>query len=611
MKNKNKVNGFGKIINIFLSFIISAVLIFSSLNNFSASAQAVPIYDPNFIMSDDTFRSTRALNSPQAIQDFLNSSTGPLKNYSVNGRSAAQIIWSAARGETSERLGVRPNLNPGVILAYLEKEMSLVSIRNYDPYVDPQGRMAIAMGYGCPDRAKCNPEYYGFENQVNWASFQLQHNFNRSEARNNAVLPYMKGNTFVTLDEYTVTPSNSATAANYRYTPHVYWGNYNLWKIITANGWGVSSQRYTYSQIDSVNLPIKNATISNLKTPVPTISRTEGLNLVRGKYSFGQRGESIFKLQSFLRQEGYYQSREINGLYGTITPESHRKYRIDKKIIDWVFVSVPKLKCESLFRTNFPIGTVNDDVLSLQKCLTDIGIFDANLQTSYYGTITNDARLAALTYLNFLNNTNAGSQNPTGGQSDNSGLVNATLGRFVDKNLNGVDCRWLQNQNYIFGRSNQRTYDLQRCLVIWEVMPRNLTTGYFGNVTNRSIVREARKQNVYMCNQLIVDNYDIGTENNLIYELQSCFARAGFFEENSTTGYYGPITQNAHIQAKKLLNLGRNCYANVWLGQNIGAIQDCLIAMDLLTLSEKTNQLDTNTINAMNEAKKISLALID
>lgn len=606
-KNKHKNMIFKKLVITIIALAISLTSL--SFFNLDARSQSIPLFDPNFIMSDETFSSTRVFNSPNSIQAFLETTNGPLKNYTEGGKRASDIIYEAARGITSQKFGVVPQINPGVLMAYLEKEMSLINIRNYDPYVDPQNRMVIAMGYGCPDTAACSTEYYGFKNQLNWAAFQLQFNFDRSEAGNQVVSPYIKGKTFVTLDEYTVTPSNSSTAANYRYTPHVYWGNYNLWKIITANGWGVSSQKFTYAQIDSVNLQNKDVAIAQLKNQPRFISKDEGINLVKKKYSFGQLNDDIRSLQAFLRQEGYYQTREINGRYGTITPSAHKQYRLDKKIIDWVFTSVSATRCESLISREYAIGTENGDILDLQKCLTDIGIFDGNLQTSYYGPVTDSARKAAKAYIDEVRFTQNNTPVNNVKHDDDKDVLNVKLeSRYKNYELDGLDCNWLQFRQYRIGMSGQQVYDLQRCLVKWGKMPSSLTTGFYGSITANARVTNYDERTSLMCTQLLIENQKNNTTSNQTLELQKCLTNAGVFDSSLQTGFYGGYTSVKVDEARNILN--SNCWVNLFnatygeRSQRVVDIQNCLISFGFLAEENNTGFYGSLTQEALNKATR-------
>ncbi len=346
-------------------------------------ATSIPIFDPSEIFSNSAFTSTRAFPTEQSVQDYLNRVNSPLRNYKDQGKAASYWIYGASRGITSSKYGVTPKINPGVIIAYLEKEQSLMSLSNYDVNTDPQNRIRTAMGYGCPDGTSCETKYYGLANQLNWATYQLQFNYDRAISKSSLVAPYHVNNTITTLDEYNVFISNGATAANYRYTPHVYWGNYNLWKIVTANGWGDSSRTYTYAEIDSVNLSRKDKDINSVDTGTP-ISLSEIYPILTTDYSYGSQSSDIQKLQRFLRQQGYYMNREITGMYGLITEQAQKNFRRDKGIVN----SKPTEACKQLFERNWRIGQTGSDVEKLQICLREAGYFDWPVITGYYGPVT-------------------------------------------------------------------------------------------------------------------------------------------------------------------------------------------------------------------------------
>jgi len=165
------------------------------------------------------------------------------------GRSAAQIIWDAAHGyrEASGTLnGIVINtttgtISPKVILVTLQKEQSLIT--NASP---TQRALDCAMGYeggnGCQWMFDNRPQYKGFTNQVEWASWQLRYNYEiagKDVNWWNQYYPwsypyyYYQGNTLSFADNtgvYSVTFTNKATAALFRYTPYVFNGNYNFWK---------------------------------------------------------------------------------------------------------------------------------------------------------------------------------------------------------------------------------------------------------------------------------------------------------------------------------------------------------------------------------------------
>ena len=517
---------------------------------------SVPKFNPNYIMSDSTFSSTRAFPSEWHVQNYLDQVNSPLKDYTENGQKASTIIFKASRGETSSKWNIRPQINPGVIIAYLEKENSLISRQNYDIYGDPEGRMRTAMGYGCPDSAVCESEYFGFSNQVNWAAYQLQYNFQLSQS--STPDNYKVNKTITTLDEYNVFLSNPATAANYRYTPHVYWGNYNLWKIITANGWGVSNRTWSYKDIDAVNLQGKDGPIDVRN--LPKISKEEINPILKKNYNLGESGEEIKKLQIFLRQEGYYMTREINGMYGVITKKAHYSYRKDFAVLG-DFKTVPRDTCVSLINRNWVMGTQSNEIKTLQQCLRELGLFDWSSNTGYFGPVTLDALEAARKGLN-----NDSAQTETG-------------------------CDGLKNQNWNFGETSERVRKLQGCMRAEGVFnwPYG-DTGYFGPVTQEALAKwKGQQVSTDNCDELKNKNWTFGEKSENIRKLQLCMQDKGFFKwKYGATGYFGPVTQEALTKWKSEGNetsssgtceqLKKNNYKIGDRGENIKKLQGCMRA---------------------------------
>lgn len=209
---------------------LATVAVVLSVNPKTAEAA----FNPSSLISDGTFVSTSSMDTG-AIQRFLQSNNSYLKDFSENGRSAAQIIYDAARGanEAAGSInGITINtstgtVNPQVILVTLQKEQSLISRTTRD-----DNALRKAMGYGCPDSGGCNVRYAGFTKQVENAAWQLRYNFERAQGRGFA--DYQVGQTF-SFDDWNGTHTgrfgNRATASLYRYTPHVYNGNYNFWNL--------------------------------------------------------------------------------------------------------------------------------------------------------------------------------------------------------------------------------------------------------------------------------------------------------------------------------------------------------------------------------------------
>ncbi len=213
----------------------------------------------NSLVGDGDFVDVGSM-SAASIQSFLQSQGGYLAGAPssvlgdrAGGRSAAQIIYDAAHGsgEASGTLNgisittATGTVSPKALLVTLQKEQSLVTRTDFS-----QNALNKAMGYGCPDSGGCDAKYNGFTNQVEWAAWQLRYNYEAAgkdaswwsshystHYYNGYSRSHNWGNTY-----YVVTYKNRSTAALYRYTPHVGYGNYNFWRLmIDWFGVGTSS----------------------------------------------------------------------------------------------------------------------------------------------------------------------------------------------------------------------------------------------------------------------------------------------------------------------------------------------------------------------------------
>lgn len=338
----------------------------------------IPVFDPSNVISDEAFKSTRACGSVAAIQDILEAKNSPLKSYSVQGRSSSYWIYAASRGETSSQFGITPQINPCVLLAYLEKEQSLLTGQFSTTQLN--SRLDVAMGYGCPDSAGCNAKYKGFVNQLNWAAYQLQYNYNLA-TNSKLTDSYQVGRTIFTLDSINVFLSNSATAAAYRYTPHVYWGNYNLWKIMTSNGWGVSGNTYTYAQLDGINIPNKANIIANEQKN--RIKEADVADLISTPPAIGTTSDRVKLLQQFLRQEGYFTYPVNTGFYGSVTETARKSYIADNP------ERIQRAStCDPLYKLTYKIGQKDANVTKLQECLKAENLFAWPTITGQFGAVT-------------------------------------------------------------------------------------------------------------------------------------------------------------------------------------------------------------------------------
>jgi hypothetical protein len=254
-----------------LKFISAIILIGIPL---FAAAQAVdPNFNANNLISDAAFSDTQTFGGAAGIQKFLQIKGSVLANTDPSFlvglkepnaillkqalddpepslpylRTAAQLIW-----DVSQSTGI----NPQVILVTMEKEQGLIDRQFKNPGAQ-QTAIDHAMGLNCGDAVGCWNLFPGFYyqlfgnldssgNRYLGAAKSLMKSFSTSGGRgpsfNGSVSKV--GQTIIldnTLGGYegipaqqNVTLSGNATAALYRYTPHVFNGNYNFWKFFQA-----------------------------------------------------------------------------------------------------------------------------------------------------------------------------------------------------------------------------------------------------------------------------------------------------------------------------------------------------------------------------------------
>lgn len=187
-------------------------------------------FDPSG-MSIDTIQAF--LNSKVPVCDTYHSSSNPsyqppftcLKDYrqdvqgkaaepglcndvSAGNKSSAEIIF-----EVSQSCGVSPK----ALIVLLEKEQGLVT-DTWPWSIQYQS----ATGYGCPDNAPCDAEYYGFFNQLYNAARQFKkYARDESQFRYRAYRSnYIQYNPDTSCGGSNVVIENQATAGLYNYTPY-------------------------------------------------------------------------------------------------------------------------------------------------------------------------------------------------------------------------------------------------------------------------------------------------------------------------------------------------------------------------------------------------------
>lgn len=178
-------------------------------------------FNPGRIIDDRIFTDTSTMSVGQ-IQSFLNSVNGSgstcLRNYQTSkplgsnnygsNVSAAQAIY-----DVSQMYG----LNPQVILVTLQKEQGLITSTNCSA-----SKYRSAMGFGCPDTAPCDAQWYGLSKQLYQGARHLKGFYDNSLT----FVPFKVGRYYIgwhpnsSCGGTNVSIQTRGTAALYSYTPY-------------------------------------------------------------------------------------------------------------------------------------------------------------------------------------------------------------------------------------------------------------------------------------------------------------------------------------------------------------------------------------------------------
>lgn len=292
--------------------IVTGVLALSALSP-KAQALSGSDFNPGRIIDDSVFfnKDTMSVND---IQNFLYAKSGPcdtnrpttdsryqppwtcLYQYRENTTTKVNNIGSPNSNPAGSITGAQIiydaaqqyNISPKALIVLIQKESSLIT-DNW-PW---SNQYRTATGYGCPDTAPCDSQYYGFYNQVNKAAFQFRryatypNEYNYKAGRNNNI----GYNPNAGCGSQTVYIQNQATAGLYNYTPYVpnaaalnnlygtgdgcsAYGNRNFWRLFhdwfgsptaAPYEWQIVSQTYgggdailVNGEKDTLTLTVKN-----------------------------------------------------------------------------------------------------------------------------------------------------------------------------------------------------------------------------------------------------------------------------------------------------------------------------------------------------------------
>lgn len=209
--------------------LVLAVVVPSTRPPAHEAADVPTGFHPGYIISDYNFFNADAMTE-QEVQRFLVSrpcqpqegvaclswyrqdtvsqpAQGPGHCTAYRGahdERASRIIWKVAQA---------CGISPRVLLVLLQKEQSLVTRPS------PSGYLR-ATGYGCPDTADCDAEYFGFFNQVYNAAWQFRQYTQKPKRTYQVGVTDIRFSPDAACGSSHVRIRNQATANLYNYTPY-------------------------------------------------------------------------------------------------------------------------------------------------------------------------------------------------------------------------------------------------------------------------------------------------------------------------------------------------------------------------------------------------------
>ena len=268
-----------------LTLLISILGITQYHQTQAASAADGSRFDPGNIIDDRSFTDTTTMSVAQ-IQNFLNTVNGSgstcLKNYQTTkplggGNYGENVSAAQAIFDVSQLYG----LNPQVIIVTLQKEQGLITTTNCS-----ESKYRSAMGFGCPDTAPCDTQWYGLSKQLFQGARHLKGFYNNSLT----FVPFKVGTYYIgwhpnsSCGGTNVSIKTRGTAALYSYTPYqpnsaalgnIYGSGNSCSSYGNRNFWAYFSDWFGSPTGDLVRT-VNNATVylvsDGKKFPISTLS---------------------------------------------------------------------------------------------------------------------------------------------------------------------------------------------------------------------------------------------------------------------------------------------------------------------------------------------------
>lgn len=300
---------------------------------FVSSAEEYP-FDPSHVISDATMFDYDSMNIGD-IQNFLQIKGSMLawtitEDYEGNMKTAAEIIYLAAN---------EYRVNPKLLLAFLQKEQSLITLENPN-----QGRFDWAMGYAVCDSCRHDDpkiqKYKGFGKQVDHAAGAMR--FYTDKASTYGYVKSAGEN--VTIDGQNFVLENQATANLYTYTPHI-WGNELFSHLYN---------KYFESPLAGENTIVINPIVPEVLAPPVVVAPIVRSN----KYKLEVLGHGKDEIWANENEEAYYWVEYKNSGQTTwFNQDLNNLYLVEKT--ELASSIIPKITDNSLFNNAGVLQSLN------------------------------------------------------------------------------------------------------------------------------------------------------------------------------------------------------------------------------------------------------------
>lgn len=245
------------------TLLLLAVLSSIFLSQMEPAYASTAGFNPGRIIDDTVFTNNGSMSASQ-IQSFLNSRNSVcLRNYQTpaiqgNNRYGSNVSAATAIKQAADLF----KISPQVLLATLEKEQGIVTRSDC-----PDWRYRTAMGFGCPDTAPCDAQWFGLSRQLYQGARHFRGYFDQNSGWFIPFTPgtrYIQYNPSASCGGKNVSIQNRATASLYSYTPYQpntatlaaapgqsvacgAYGNLNFWRYF--NNWFGSPTRANASAV--------------------------------------------------------------------------------------------------------------------------------------------------------------------------------------------------------------------------------------------------------------------------------------------------------------------------------------------------------------------------